>query len=198
MSGVVLAGGASRRMGRDKALMELDGEPLVARAVRLLSGVCSDVVVASGDGRRLDGAGLGVRQVADILPGAGPLAGIVAGLEAARHTLVAVVAVDMPDANPSLLALLAGLWRGEPAVVARAGGRLEPLHAVYARHAVPALRSFLAAGRRSVREALAGLGARVVEQEEWLPADPSGAFARNLNVPGDLRDAEPAAGPLRG
>ena len=82
MSGVVLAGGASRRMGRDKALMELDGEPLVARAVRLLSGVCSDVAVASGDGRRLDGAGLGVRQVADVVPDAGPVAGIAAGLEA--------------------------------------------------------------------------------------------------------------------
>jgi len=190
MSGVVLAGGSSRRMGRDKALVELDGEPLVARAVRLLSGLCSDVVVASGDGRRLDGAGAGsYRQVADVVPDAGPVAGIAAGLEAARHTLVAVVAVDMPDANPALLALLADLWRGEPAVVARSRGRLEPLHAVYARHAAPALRSFLAAGRRSVREALAGLGARVVEQEEWLPVDPSGAFARNLNVPGDLREA---------
>src|SRR2546430_13569094 len=106
MSGVVLAGGSSRRMGRDKALMTLGGEPLVVRAVRLLSGVCSDVAVASGDGRRLDGAGLGVRQVADVVPDAGPVAGIAAGLEAARHALVAVVAVDMPDANPALLALL--------------------------------------------------------------------------------------------
>jgi molybdopterin-guanine dinucleotide biosynthesis protein A len=184
MSGVVLAGGSSRRMGRDKALVTLDGEPLVVRAVRRLSEVCSDVVVASGDGRRL--GGLGLREVVDAVPGAGPLAGIAAGLEAARHGLVAVVAVDMPDASSALLALLADLWRGEPAVVPRAGGRLEPLHAVYARQAAPALRSFLAAGRRSVKEALADLGARVVEPAEWRSADPSGAFARNLNAPGDL------------
>jgi molybdopterin-guanine dinucleotide biosynthesis protein A len=184
MSGLVLAGGESRRMGRDKALITLDGEPLAARAVRLLSGVCDDVVVASGDGHRLDS--LGLAQVADTVPGTGPLAGIVAGLQAARHPLVAVIAVDMPGASPGVLELLAALWGGEAAVVPCAEGRWEPLHAVYARRAAPALRSFLEDGRRSVKEALSEAGVRLVERDRWEVADPSGAFARNLNTPEDL------------
>ena len=196
MSGLVLAGGASRRMGRDKAQILFDSEPLVIRAVRTLARVCTDVVVASGDGHRLDH--LGVTQVADTLLGAGPLAGIAAGLESARHDLVAVIAVDMPAASPAVLALLAGLWRGEAAVVPVVAGRWEPLHAVWARSAAPGIVACLQAGERRVMGALTTLGARLVGEAEWEAAEASeaaepngpgprtGSFAANLNAPMDL------------
>lgn len=196
LSGLVLAGGASRRMGTDKAQILFDSEPLVIRAVRILGQVCTDVVVASGDGHRLDH--LGVTQVADALPGAGPLAGIAAGLESARHDLVAVIAVDMPAASPAVLALLAGLWRGEAAVVPVVAGRWEPLHAVWARSAAPGIVACLQAGERRVMGALTALGARLVGEAEWEAAEASeaaapngpnprkGRFAANLNAPMDL------------
>jgi len=196
MSGLLLAGGASRRMGRDKAQILFDSEPLVIRAVRTLARVCTDVVVASGDGHRLDH--LGVTQVADALPGAGPLAGIAAGLESARHDLVAVIAVDMPAASPAVLAFLAGLWQGEAAVVPVVAGRWEPLHAVWARSAAPGIAACLQAGERRVMDALATLGARLVGEAEWEAAEASeapepngpkprkGGFAANLNAPMDL------------
>ena len=184
MSGLVLAGGASRRMGRDKAQIVLGGEPLVMRAVRLLTQVCTDVVVASGDGHRLDH--LGLPQVADAVPDAGPLGGIAAGLEAAHHGLVAVVAVDMPAASPAVLTLLAGLWKGEAAVVPVVQDRWEPLHAVWARSAAPGIMACLQAGDRKVRRVLANLGVRLVEEGEWAAAESTGTFAANLNVPMDL------------
>ena len=205
MSGLVLAGGASRRMGRDKAQILFGSEPLVLRAVRRLAQVCVDVVVASGDGHRLDH--LGVTQVADVMRGAGPLAGIAAGLESARHDLVAVVAVDMPSASPAVLALLADLWRGEAAVVPIVEGRWEPLHAVWARSAAPGIAARLRAGERRVMRVLTTLGARSVGEAEWEAAEageatepnggsglpePSrpcprkGSFAANLNTPMDL------------
>jgi molybdopterin-guanine dinucleotide biosynthesis protein A len=184
MSGLVLAGGASRRMGTDKAQIVLGAEPLVMRTVRTLAEVCSDVVVASGDGHRLDH--LRLPQVADAIPGAGPLGGIAAGLEAARHDLVAVVATDMPAASPAVLTLLAGLWQGEAAVVPVVQGRWEPLHAVWARSAAPRIVACLQAGDRKVMRVLATLGVRLVEEEEWTVAEPTGAFAANLNVPVDL------------
>ena len=184
MSGLVLAGGASRRMGRDKAQIVLDGEPLVMRAVRTLGQVCTDVVVASGDGHRLDH--LGLPQVADVIPDAGPLGGIAAGLEAARQDLVAVVAVDMPAASPAVLAFLAGLWQGEAAVVPVVQGRWEPLHAVWARPAAPGIVACLQAGDRKVVRVLATLGVRLVDEGEWSAAGPTGTFAANLNVPMDL------------
>lgn len=181
LSGVVLAGGASRRMGRDKALLLIDGEPMVARVARRIATLCDDVVVASGDGRRL--GQLLWPQVADRHPGAGPLAGIVAGLAAARHPLVAVVAGDMPDASPEVLQLLAERWGGEPAIVPQFAGRVEPLHAVYAASSGAAMAARLDAGLRSVQGALAALGAVVVDA---AALDPTLRFLRNLNDPADL------------
>lgn len=196
VSGLVLAGGASSRMGRDKALLIYAGEPLVARAARLLSTFCDNVVLASGDGRRL--GLLGLPQVADVAPGLGPLAGIVAGLECAAHPLVAVLAVDMPHASGPLFGLLADLWTGEPGVVPVVGDALEPLHALYARDSARALRAGLEGGQRSVRRAVAALGVRRVAPAEWEAVEPAGRFAANLNWPGDLRpDTRPPADPLR-
>jgi molybdopterin-guanine dinucleotide biosynthesis protein A len=187
LTGVVLAGGASRRMGRDKALLEFGGEPLAARIARRLSAICQEVLIASGDGHRL--ARLGYREVADAREGCGPLAGIVAGLEAARSPLAAVVAVDMPAADPAVFLALAARWDGAaPAVVAQVAGRVEPLHGIYARSATAALRSRLASGQRSVHRVLAELRATVVDAAEFGGA----AFAGNLNRPADL-----PAGPAR-
>src|SRR6266542_3037884 len=115
MTGLLLAGGRSTRMGSDKAMMDFEGEPLAERVLRVLRAVSNAVLVASGDGERL--SALGVRQVADAIPDAGPLGGIVAGLEAATTELVAVLAVDMPYASPAVLQLLAARWDGTDAVV---------------------------------------------------------------------------------
>jgi molybdenum cofactor guanylyltransferase len=183
MTGLVLAGGASTRMGADKALLTVAGETLVARVVRRLRPVCGEVLVASG-GRPLPG--LGDAEVADAVTDAGPMAGIVAGLEAAGTDLVAVVAVDLPLASADVLDALASSWDGEPAVVPLVDGRLQPLHAVYSRDAAPALRQRLEAGLRSPTDAVAALGARVVGTDGWSHLDPGGSFARNINRPEDL------------
>ena len=183
MTGVLLAGGESRRMGTDKAALEFDGEPLAARVARVLAEACDEVLVASGDGTRLDRLDLGFPQVADATPGAGPLGGIVAGLERARHPLVAVVAVDMPNASAPLLRLLAEAWSGEDAVVPISPRGPEPLHAVYARTAAPTCRRRLEGPDRSVVGALGELSVRYVGEDEWRTADPGGRFALNLNTP---------------
>jgi len=116
------------------------------------------------------------------VPGAGPLGGIAAGLAAAPHDLVAVVAVDMPFASPAVLVHLAGLWRGEAAVIPAVQGRWQPLHAVWARSAGPGITACLQAGERRVTSVVTTLGVRVVPE--------TGTFAANLNVPADLVQAE--------
>jgi molybdopterin-guanine dinucleotide biosynthesis protein A len=184
LTGLVLAGGASSRMGVDKAALIVDGEPLARRATRVLGSVCGLVLVASGDGHRL--AWLGLPEVADVHPGAGPLAGLIAGLEAIATPLVAVVAVDMPDASGAVLRLLAERAPGHDAAVPRTERGLEPLHAVYARAAAPALRAAFEDGERSVTSALERIDVVVVGPGDWASADPSGRFARNLNRPEDL------------
>jgi molybdopterin-guanine dinucleotide biosynthesis protein A len=141
LTGLVLCGGRSTRMGREKALIPVGGRPLVLHVARLLDLGCDPVLLAPGKPGRL--GPLGYREVEDATPGSGPLGGLVAGLAASPHSLLAVAAVDMPFASPALLTLLADLHDGEEAIVPRMRSRPEPLHAVYATGALPTLREAL-------------------------------------------------------
>lgn len=192
LSGIILAGGAARRMGADKALLTADGRRLVDHAVAALTAIVDDVVCARGQRAPLGLAG--VREVADAVPQAGPLAGLAAGLAAARHELAVVLAVDLLAPNPELLRRLVELRTDEDAVVPIAAGRLQPLHAVWARTALPCLRRRLDAGQRSLHGALAQLHVTVAGPEVWGDLD-DGSFARDADAPGDLPGPRPAPGP---
>ncbi|MGH2729569.1 MAG: molybdenum cofactor guanylyltransferase, partial [Actinomycetota bacterium] len=125
-------------------------------------------------------------EVADAVPDAGPLGGVIAALETSPCPLVAAVAVDMPFASPEVLKLLARLHDGEDAVVPVTDAGLEPLHAVYATTALAPLRSALGARRYGMRDALSSLTVRTVGKKEWGSIEPSGRFATNVNRPEDL------------
>lgn len=184
LTGLVLAGGASRRMGRDKATLVHAGERLVDRAVRTLLAISGEVLVASGDGLRLD---VPVRQVADVEPAAGPLAGLIAGLEAAVHPAVAVVAVDAPFVDPAVLLRCAERLGEAPACLPEVDGVPQPLHAVWATAAAGDARAALRRGERSPRRLAASLGAVVLGPDEWRDvARAGGRFAASWNRPEDV------------
>jgi molybdopterin-guanine dinucleotide biosynthesis protein A len=189
LSGLVLCGGGSRRMGRDKALLQVGGELLVLRVARRVGMAASPVMLATGTPGRL--GDMGYPEVEDELPGTGPLSGLVAGLAASPTELLAAVAVDMPFVSPEVLRLLSALRSTEDAVLPAGPLGIEPLHAVYSRHALPALREALFSGRLGLREALAGLRLREVAEEEWREADPTGRFLMNLNRVKDFASLEP-------
>ncbi|MCK4415091.1 MAG: molybdenum cofactor guanylyltransferase [Candidatus Eisenbacteria sp.] len=102
---LLLYGGAGRRFGGDKGLAEFRGESLVARLLRRMSGISDDVFISSNAPESY--APLGLRVIPDETPGLGPLGGLQAGLKAARHDLLALVAGDMPFASPELFRYLA-------------------------------------------------------------------------------------------
>ncbi|HYT78292.1 MAG TPA: NTP transferase domain-containing protein [Actinomycetota bacterium] len=184
MAGLVLCGGGSARMRREKALISVSGRPLVLHVARILEQAAAPVLLAPGHSGRL--GALGYDEVDDAVPGSGPLGGLLGGLIESPHHLTAVVAVDMPFASAALFTLLAELLRDEDAVVPRTGSGPEPLHAVYSRAALPILRSALADRELALHMVLSRLRVRWVDQDEWATADPSGRFAVNLNVEGDL------------
>ena len=184
VAGVVLCGGRSKRMGREKALIPCFGKPLVQWVAGRLAWAADPVFIASGEPGRL--GELGYSEVPDERPDSGPLAGLIAGLRASPHDLVAAVAVDMPLMSPALLRLMAGLRSDEDAVVPIGRDGPEPLHALYAQQVLPTLVSALGEGRLELRGSLAELRVREVEEKEWREADPSGLFALNLNRPEDL------------
>lgn len=182
-SGVLLAGGASRRMGVDKAVLVVDDQRLVDRAIQHLTRVCDDLVVASGD-RTIPG--ITVAQVRDDTPGLGPLAGLAAGLAAVRGPVAIVLAVDMPDPDLGLLVALVQRWSGQPALIPTIHGRAQPLHAVWATSTAPLLSALLEGGDRSIHRAVNALGAEVLPEAETALLSTTPGWAHNLNRPSDL------------
>lgn len=184
MSGIVLAGGRSRRMGRDKAALVWEGQRLVDRAVATLTAACDDVVVAAGE-RRIDG--LAVPSVPDQPRGIGPLGGLAGGLAAVDREIAWVLAVDMPTPDVELFRRLAAHWAGEPAIIPSAGGSPQPLHAVWSTDAAPAVTVLARAGVRSVVDAAVQLGARVLDDVETAALVDHDRWAWNVNRPSDLQ-----------
>ena len=185
---MILAGGASRRMGRDKLLLEVGGVSLLRRVKDAISALCEDVILVGHSAASLEG----VRRIPDERSGRqGPLAGLEAGLAAARHRPVFVAAGDLPFLPTELIgALLERLEQaGACVVVPFHGGRLHPLCAVYDRGVLPDVRSALDREVRSVSEFIGTLDrVEFVEEELRRFGDP-GLFLMNVNSPEDLARA---------
>ena len=149
-AGVVLAGGASARMGAPKAAVPWGGGTLLSRAVDALGPAVGRVVVVRAPGQALPPLPLGVVVTQDARPGRGPLEGIAAGLAALRPGEDAfVLAVDMPFAGAEFAAaVLAALGPGADAAVPRADGRAHPLAAAYRAGVAATARDLLDAGDR--------------------------------------------------
>jgi molybdenum cofactor guanylyltransferase len=185
VAAAVLAGGASRRMGRDKATMAVGGVALASLALAAAARVADPVVLVAPRGH--PARGLAARLVTD--PGEGPLAALAAALGSLDTGHVLVLAGDHPGLRVELLAHLTGLAGRGQAVACRRGPRLEPLVAVYERApALAAARARLAdpAGDRSLLGLLAGLRTVVVEEPEWRTLDPDGRSFVDLDDPADL------------
>jgi molybdopterin-guanine dinucleotide biosynthesis protein A len=190
--GVVLCGGNSRRMGTDKAVLEVGGQRMLARAVDVLGRVAGRVVLACGADERYDD--LGLERVYDTRDDAGPLAGLEAGLRAARDSgaeWVFALACDMPRAVPAVLRALHRTAREQDAdaCLLRTAGGLEPLLAVYRTGCLAAVTAALDTGERRMTSFHGRPGAARIEV---LPEAELGASlaakdcARNLNTPSEL------------
>lgn len=185
LAGVVLCGGRSARMGVDKATITFEGTTLLERALARLDAVCDPVLIAAGDA---SGRVAGRLSVADPVPGAGPLGGLVAALRASPHRLLAVVAVDLPWIDPRLIRMLAArIGDGDVAVCETARG-IEPLHAVYATSMLAAAEAALAGSDRSLRRLIEESEAVRLTESEWRDAGISDRFTRNVNTPLDLAE----------
>ena len=192
--GVLLAGGQSTRMGRDKAFIEIGGEPLWRRQFRTLATLgCARIVASRQAGQP---AIPGLESLPDESPDLGPIGGLLAGLRLGAGPLVALLAVDVPGADAAWFAPLLERSDARRGAVYRNNGYLEPLAALYPAAALGEV--VRRAGRRDLSmQALclsleqAGLLA-IVE----LPA-PLRASAANLNDPGDLASWRPPTPPAR-
>ncbi len=187
MNVIVLAGGRSRRMGRDKASLTFLGLPLAVQVVERLRPCARRIIVVANDGAPYLPPGIEV--VSDLYRGRGPLGGLHAGLAASDAELNLVAACDLPFADPSVALLLAACLGGADAAVPVVRGRPQPLHAVYRRRCLAAVEEHLEAGHSSLVGLLERLEVRWVGEEELRAlGDPELVFL-NVNTPQDVQAA---------
>jgi molybdopterin-guanine dinucleotide biosynthesis protein A len=193
IDGVILAGGRSRRMGRDKSTLQVGGISMLERVARAMRPVVERIRVS---GIELDDNG-GYETQPDIYPGLGPLAGIHAGLSTTDAPAVLVVACDLPFVTTELLTgLIDALSPAHDAVVPRVAGRAVPVCAVYSRSCVERLETALKRGELAATRFADEIVTHFVEGEALARLDPSGVGLRNINTPDELKDAESIAAKL--
>ncbi len=184
MTLAVLAGGASTRMGRNKALLSVRGRPLIAHIIERLRPVVDEVLVVTRSPETY--AFLNVPTATDYFPGVGPLAGLHAALKDARGDLVVTVACDMPFVRPEVFAYLIRLTTNVDVVMPRLKDREEPLHAVYRRRTcLPAVEEAIREGKRRLIAFLSQVRVRYVEEEELRSAGLDLRSFVNVNTPGE-------------
>ncbi len=183
LTGIVLAGGSSRRMGRDKALLRLEDRPMIQIVVARMQAVCREVLIVSNETSRYEGFGVSV--VTDRFRGVGVLGGLHAGLKAASHELTLAVGCDMPFIKPCVLGAFAGWVVGYDVALLRHDGQVEPLHGAYRRTCLPAIEGAIRSGERRIVSFFPQVRVRTVSPEEVLPIDPRLESFRNVNTPED-------------
>jgi len=190
----IQAGGASSRMGEDKALKLFLGRPLIQRVIDRLEPMADELIVTTNHPD--DFSFLGLRLFSDVKPGRGALGGLYTAIASAAHPLVAVVACDMPFASAKLIEAALKIMDDENADVVIAQGEegYEPLHALYRRETcLPAIESAIHADQWRVIAWFPQVKVRVFTPDEIQSADPAGLAFWNVNTPEEFARAEELA-----
>ena len=194
ISGIVLAGGMSRRLGRDKAVEPVGGEPLIMRVLHRLSEVTDQTVVVVNEIGRASALPLNEASTkrtldtvaVDAYPGKGSLGGIFTGLSASDADWGLVVACDMPFLNVELFRRMLSVRDGSDAVVPVVEGRPEPTHAIYSRACLPYIERRLKADDLKISGFFNEVRVRFLSEEEVDSLDPEHLSFFNVNTQADL------------
>lgn len=191
VTGIILAGGLSRRLGRDKAVEPINGQPLIGRVMDALSRITDELVVVVNTPQRGQELPLPDSAVAavDIHPNAGSLGGIFTGLSAASNQWGIVAACDMPFLNLDLLSHLLSFRESHDAVVPVLDHRPEPTHAAYSKVCLSAIEARLEAGDLKIARFFDDVRVKYVSQRQVEEIDPGRLSFFNVNTEEDLTRA---------
>jgi molybdopterin-guanine dinucleotide biosynthesis protein A len=192
-SGIILAGGRSRRLGRAKALEPFQGEPMIRRVISRLSQVTGDLVFVVNDQEQAsalpitpDNVSLPYKTAVDLYPDGGSLGGIFTGLSAADSQWAFVVACDMPFLNVDLMNQMLSLRDNNDAVVPRTDGYPEPTHALYNKTCLPRMEKRLQNNDLKIARFFDEVTMCFIEEAELRDIDKDLVSFFNVNTQDDL------------
>ena len=194
ITGVILAGGHSRRMGQNKALMPLGTDTVIGHVIRQVLAVTSDLLLITNTPETYTHLNLPMHP--DLVPNRGALGGIYTGLTYATNSIVLCVACDMPLLRPILLSHLSSYLGKHDAVVPYVQAlncptrTFQTLCAAYSKRCLPIIDQMFAEGELRVHALYERISVRVVAPTEWRQFDPQGVSFFNINTPADFEEAE--------
>ncbi len=187
MTGVVLAGGRSTRMGTNKALLKFGGVRIIERLLQTLRPLFPEVAIVANDATAY--SDLGVPVWPDRIPGTGALGGLYTAVVNSAFPQTFCIACDMPYPNAAVIAYLQRLAPDYDVVVPRTADGYQPLHSVYSKGCTAAMESLLGGGRLKIDLLFPQVRLRVVDEEELRPLDPLLHAFVNVNTREELEAA---------
>lgn len=180
ISGFILAGGKSSRMGTDKALLLVQDEPLLKRMIRLIGPFCETIAIS---GQNADYSDFNTEMVPDLYTGYGPISGIVSSLKHSLTDWNLLVSVDVPFLNNELIQYLISQIGQYDCIVPKHDGGIEPLIGLYNKQILPVLDEMISLGDYKLMRLLAKLNTRYVDCNNLIKQYPQLFF--NINRPED-------------
>jgi molybdopterin-guanine dinucleotide biosynthesis protein A len=184
VTGIILAGGKSSRFGSNKALAKFNGTPLIERATGVLGNIFENLMIITNS--PLEYSYLRIPLYQDIVKGLGPVGGIYTGLDALDDEWAFFCACDMPFINEGLVRYITGLRDSFDAVVPKVDWKIEPLHALYSKNCLPAMKELIYKKEYQTIKAFNTINVRYVEEEEIRTYDPQLKTFLNVNKQDEL------------
>ena len=185
VSGVILVGGKSRRYGQNKALVNINGVPLIKKVLGVLENLFPSIILVTNTPDTY--SFLNLPMFEDKIKGLGPLGGIFTGLNVISEKAGFFVACDMPFLNPDLIRYQATVRQGYDVVVPTLSGQFEALHALYTQNCLPGIEQMIHAGVYQTIQLYRSVSVRYVEEREIRRFDPKLKSFSNINKPEELR-----------
>ncbi len=187
VSGILLAGGKSARMGTDKAFLDIGGERLIDRILKVYKSLFDDIVIVTNEPLAfLEFSEAAV--VTDIYKGKGPLGGIYTGLFYAKNPCAFVSACDMPFLSAAFIAFLVAQTGRQDIIVPVTENGYQPLCAVYSQKCLPSILRLLLLDQLKITGFYRDMQVLAVGKNQIAPFNPDGRLFRNLNTPDDLNE----------
>jgi molybdopterin-guanine dinucleotide biosynthesis protein A len=184
MTGVILSGGKNTRMGTNKAFLEIDGERLIDRTTRIFKDIFQEVILSTNS--PLDYLDHDCAIVTDIMKNKGSLGGIYSGLFFASHDHAFVSACDMPFLNRAFIEYMVERADNYDIVVPKLTDGLQPLHAIYSRRCLPAIKRIIDRDQLKITGFYKGLKTLEIPEDIIKSYDPEGKMFINVNTRTDL------------